>query len=302
MIRRCSSAVFVQACLLAVLAAPATAAAARVPERYVALGDSFSSGAATGDYELDPACERGRYGYPAVVAARRPRLKLDFVACAGATIGDALANQVSHLSTTTRWVTVTIGGNDIGLTRVIGTCLQPGPPPECQSAIDDTRNAIRDDLPAKLDAVYGEIRTRAPAATVIVLGYPRLFAGESCEAAGSFSPASLAALNDIADLLRDTVRSRVRAAGRGFRFKDAIPAFAGHEICSARPFLHGLISPVNDSFHPNRIGQRRGYARLVLRAMAAARRPASRALSGTSRAIAVLSGPAGDRGGGSRRA
>jgi lysophospholipase L1-like esterase len=279
MIRRCSKAVFVQAFLLVLLVAPAAAAAApvSVSERYVALGDSFSSGAATGDYELDPACERGRYGYPAVVAARRPRLKLDFVACAGATISDALADQVSHLSRTTRWVTVTIGGNDIGLTRVIGACLQPGPPPECRSAIDDTRNTIRDDLPAKLDAVYGEIRTRAPDATVIVLGYPRLFTGESCEAAGSFSPASLAALNDIADLLRDTLRSRVRAAGRGFQFKDAIPAFAGHEICSPRPFLYGLISPVNDSYHPNRIGQRRGYARLVLRAMAAARRPASRA-------------------------
>ena len=278
MIRRCSRALFVQACLLVVIVAPATVAAAPASDRYVALGDSFSSGAATGDYELDPACERGRYGYPAVVAARRPRLKLDFVACAGATIGDALADQVSRLSTTTRWVTITIGGNDIGLTRVIGTCLQPGPPPDCQSAIDDTRNTIRDDLPAKLDAVYREIRARAPDATVIVLGYPRLFTGESCEAAGSFSLASLAALNDIADLLRDTVRNRVRAAGRGFRFKDAIPAFAGHEICSPRPWLYGLISPVNDSYHPNRIGQRRGYARLVLRAMAAGRRPASRAV------------------------
>jgi lysophospholipase L1-like esterase len=256
--------------LLAVLlAAPAPTAAA---ERYVALGDSFSSGAATGDYELDPACERGRYGYPAVVAARRPRLELEFVACAGATTGDLLATQVSHLGKTTRWVTMTIGGNDIGLARVIGTCSQPGPPADCQSAIDDTRNTIRDDLPAKLDAVYREVRTRAPAATVIVLGYPRLFTGESCEAAGSFAPATLSALNAIADRLRDTLRRRVRSAGRGFRFKDAIPAFDGHEICSRRPWLYGLIDPVYDSYHPNRAGQARGYARLVLRAMAAAER------------------------------
>lgn len=258
--------------LLAVLLAAPAPAGASAAERYVALGDSFSSGAATGDYELGPACERGRYGYPAVVAARRPRLELEFVACAGATTGDLLATQVSHLSKTTRWVTMTIGGNDIGLTRVLGTCSQPGPPRDCQSAIDDTRTTIREDLPAKLDAVYREVRTRAPAATVIVLGYPRLFTGASCEAAGSFAPASLSALNEIADLLRDTVRNRVRSAGRGFRFKDAIPPFAGHAICSTQPWLHGLISPINDSYHPNRIGQSRGYARLVLRAMAAAER------------------------------
>ena len=269
MISRVSK-VFVRACLLVVLVAPS--ASASESQRYVALGDSYSSGAATGDYELDPACERGRHGYPALVAARRPRLELDFVACAGATISDALANQVSHLSRTTRWVTMTIGGNDIGLTRVIGTCSQPGPSAGCQSAIDATRNTIRDDLPAKLDAVYREVRMRAPDARVIVLGYPRLFTGESCVAAGSFSPASLSALNDIADLLRDTVRKRVRSAGRGFQFKDAIPAFEGHEICSTHPWLYGLIMPVYDSYHPNRTGQNRGYARLVLRAMAAAGR------------------------------
>jgi len=274
-IRRFSSKVLGPLWLLAVLVAapaPAPAAAASAAEGYVALGDSFSSGAATGDYELDPACERGRYGYPAVVAARRPRLALEFVACAGATTGDLLATQVSHLGRNTRWVTMTIGGNDIGLARVIGTCSQPGPPADCRAAIDDTRDTIRDDLPAKLDAAYRAVRTRAPAATVIVLGYPRLFTGASCAAAGSFSPATLSALNEIADRLRDTLRRRVRSAGRGFRFKDAIPAFDGHEICSGRPWLHGLIDPVYDSYHPNRAGQARGYARLVLSAMAAAER------------------------------
>jgi lysophospholipase L1-like esterase len=266
------SKVLVQLSLLVVLVVPTASASAAASERYVALGDSFSSGAATGGYALDPACERGRYGYPAVVAARRPRLKLDFVACAGATTSDLLATQVSHVGRTTRWVTMTIGGNDIGLTRVIGACSQPGPPAGCQSAIDDTRAMIRDDLPAKLDAVYREVRARAPDARVVVLGYPRLFTSKTCEAAGGFSLASLSALNEIADLLRDTLRKRVRSAGRGFGFKDAIPAFDGHAICSGRPWLYGLISPVYDSYHPNRAGQSRGYARLVLRAMAAAER------------------------------
>jgi lysophospholipase L1-like esterase len=260
-IRGLPAALALAAVLIALTASPASAG-----ERYVALGDSFSSGAGTGDYALDPGCERSRHAYPARVAARRPRLRLVFAACAGATTADVLATQASRLSRATRWITITIGGNDIGFAGVIGTCAQPGASAACASAIDRTRDAIRDELPAKLDAVYDAIRTRAPAATVIVLGYPRLFTGDPC-ASTPFSATALSAINATADLLRDTIRARATSAGRRVRFRDAIPAFAGHEVCSGHPWLHGVIDPLSDSYHPNRAGQDRGYARLVLRAM-----------------------------------
>jgi lysophospholipase L1-like esterase len=254
-------------CLLAVvLAAPAAAGAA---ERYVALGDSYSAGTGTRDYRLDPRCERGRYAYPALVAARRPGLELVFAACGGATTGDVLAKQVANVDGATRWVTITIGGNDLDFSGVLRTCGAPRSDPACNRRLDGVQRNIRDVLPARFDAVYREIRTRAPNATVIVLGYPRLFTRQDCNAGTFFSTKELARLNQTADQLRDKMRERVTAAGPGFSFMDAIPAFKGHEVCSRTEWLNGLSNPKTDSYHPNRDGHSSGYAPLVLGAMAA---------------------------------
>ena len=66
------------ACSLLVLATPAGAAAA---DRYVALGDSFSSGVGTGSYTLSSSCRRSVYAYPYLVSQQRPDTTLAFVAC-----------------------------------------------------------------------------------------------------------------------------------------------------------------------------------------------------------------------------
>ena len=254
------------ACLLAiVLAAPAAAA-----ERYVALGDSYSSGTGTRDYRLDPACERGSHAYPALVAARHPGLELVFAACGGAKTGDVLARQVASVDGATRWVTITIGGNDLDFSAVVKTCAGPRSDKACKRKVERAQRLIRDELPAKVDAVYREIRRRAPTATVIVLGYPRLFTRQDCNGATFFSKGELDRLNQTADQLRDKLRERVAAAGPGFSFMDAIPAFKGHEVCSRSEWLNGLSNPTSDSYHPNRDGHSSGYAPLVLGAMAAA--------------------------------
>ncbi|HEV2786620.1 MAG TPA: SGNH/GDSL hydrolase family protein [Solirubrobacteraceae bacterium] len=246
--------------LLAFVAPPSSAGGP-----YVALGDSFSSGTGTRAYELSPACQRSRHAYPALVAERRPNLKLAFAACAGATTEDVLRDQMSSVDDATRLVTITIGGNDAGYAPVLGACLQS--PAACARATDRAQRFIRAELPGRLDAVYAEIRRRAPAAKVIVLGYPRLFTGRSC-AAAAIARAGLSRLNRAADLLRDTTGAAVRAAGEGFVFRDAIAPFQRHEICSQRPWINGLTSPITESFHPNAAGHSRGYAPLVLRAIA----------------------------------
>lgn len=244
--------------LLALTAAPAAEAG-----RYVALGDSYSSGTGTNAYGKSPGCRRSRYAYPALVAKRRPNLKLVFAACAGATSDDVLFDQVPQLDERTRLVTITIGGNDIGFARVLGSCAAGGAA-ACGRMIDRALWSIRHALPGRLDAVYTQIRRRAPSAKVIVLGYPRLFSGSSCQ---SISRALVSRLNRGANLLRDTIRRRVQAAGSGFWFADAVGAFAGHGICARSAWVNGLVSPVADSYHPNRAGHSRGYAALVLRAI-----------------------------------
>jgi hypothetical protein len=56
-------------------------------------------------------------------------------------------------------------------------------------------------LPGKLDATYADIRSRAPSARVVGLGYPRLVApGGSC-----LSARKRTALNNGADVLSGVI-------------------------------------------------------------------------------------------------
>jgi lysophospholipase L1-like esterase len=245
------------AVFLLVLAFAGTAFAA---DKYVALGDSYSSGTGTRSYTLDSTCQRGIYAYPYLVAQARPNTSLTFVACSGAQTADVLNNQVSSVTTDTRFVTITIGGNDAGFSSVITQCALPWPW-SCDSNITNAQNFIRNTLPGRLDNVYNSIRSHALTATVIVLGYPRLFMGVDCNAGTYFSGDEMTKLNATADLLRDVTSAR--AAAHGFVFKDAIPPFVGHAVCSSTEWLNGLSNPVSDSYHPNRTGHSSGYAPLV---------------------------------------
>jgi hypothetical protein len=70
-------------------------------------------------------------------------------------------------------------------------------------------------------------------------------------------------LNDTAELLRDKTSRYARSAEGRFRFRDAIPQFARHAVCSRNEWLNGLEHPISESYHPNRAGHRSGYAPLV---------------------------------------
>ena len=233
--------------------------AAAYADNYVALGDSYSSGTGTRDYTLNSGCQRGPYAYPALVAHDRPNTTLNFVACSGAKTTDVIANQVSSLNASTDYVTITIGGNDAGFSSVITQCAYPLV--SCSSNITAAQNYINNSLPAALNAVYTQIATRAPNATVVVLGYPRLFMGIDCNAGTFFSTGEMTSLNATADMMKNVISAR--AAAYGFTFKDAIPSFTGHAVCSSTEWLNGLSNPISDSYHPNRTGHQSGYEVLV---------------------------------------
>jgi hypothetical protein len=94
MLETISRAFGVAVVLVALAAAPAAAG-----ERYVALGDSYSSGTGTRTY-FDPACQKRVYAYPSLVDVQRANTDLVFAACAGARTGDVLSSQVSSLTRT----------------------------------------------------------------------------------------------------------------------------------------------------------------------------------------------------------
>jgi lysophospholipase L1-like esterase len=244
--------------LLATLAV-LLAAASAVAEQYVALGDSYSSGVGTRVF-FEETCKRSLYAYPELIAAQRPNTSLVFAACTGAKTADVLNRQVSSLTTSTAIVTITIGGNDAGFSEVITQCALPWPF-SCSSNINNAQSFIRTTLPGRLDSVYAAIRSHAPSARVIVLGYPRLFMGVDCNAGTFFSNEEMTRLNETADLLRNVTRERAQAAGD--TFADAIPPFTGHAVCSSSEWLNGLSNPVEESYHPNRTGHASGYEPLV---------------------------------------
>ena len=70
--------------LVAVPVAVAPTAAVAAPSTdYVALGDSYSSGTGTDDYDLSASCQRSSLSYPALWAAQQGTASFAFAACAG---------------------------------------------------------------------------------------------------------------------------------------------------------------------------------------------------------------------------
>ena len=252
----------VAAAITLTITGAATASAASTS--YVALGDSYSSGLGTGSYLNDgTSCSRSMYAYPALDAARLG-LNLTLRACAGSTIADVRATQLSALGASTGYVTVTAGGNDIGFVSVLTECAKPAWFSDCNGAIDAAVAVIRGQLPTALAGLYADIRAHAPNARTVVVGYPRLFNGVDCNLLTWFSGAEMTRLNATADLLDSVTAAAASAAG--FGFVDPRATFTGHAVCSSSPWINNLTWPIDDSYHPNKAGHV-GYAAVVAPAL-----------------------------------
>jgi lysophospholipase L1-like esterase len=229
-----------------------------VSTRYVALGDSYSSGLGTTKFIASSgACKRSRQAYPYLLG----RKLVSFRACAAGTTEDVLDPQLKSFPSDIRLVTITIGGNDAGFADVVSTCLF-GAPSVCKRRVDSASTFIRTKLPAKLRRTYAAIRKQAPKATVVVAGYPRLFAEKGCKGAGEINVAEQRMLNGGSDLLARTIATEVGKHAR-FRFADVRDAFDGHGLCSSSPRITGINNgSIFSAFHPNPAGYI-AYARVI---------------------------------------
>ena len=227
---------------------------------YVALGDSYSSGAGTGVYDsASGACARSPLSYPPLWAAEHQPASFEFVACSGAKTADVIANQISALQPGTDLVTITVGGNDAGFGPVLQTCTVAESDRTCFAAVDAAEAFERSVLRDRLTRTYAEIRRAAPHAQVIVLGYPRLFdLAPNCAEPGVPNQARREKLNEGADVLNDVIQSTSQQAG--FSFADVRNRFARHGVCSADPWINGpSVPPSVGPYHPNQTGYRDGY-------------------------------------------
>jgi lysophospholipase L1-like esterase len=247
-------------------AAPAGAAAARAGGvRYVALGDSYSSGLGAGFMiSSSGACDRSTKAYSRLWDLAHHPAAYRSVACAGATTGTVISSQLAALSAATTLVSITVGGNDAGFAATIKTCvLHPGRP--CAAAIRAAEAKIRTQLPGRLNNVLRDITGAAPHARVVVLGYPDLY--DASRLCLGLSSADRTDLNQAAGQLDAAIKA---AAGRaGDTFADPRPAFAGHSICDTSSWLHAVsIMYISQSFHPTATGQADGYLPAFSRALA----------------------------------
>ncbi len=237
--------------------------------RYVAMGDSYSSGVGTREYyESTGSCKRGPHAYPKLVNFRLDRMmgrnqRHEFVACAGARTYNVFDGQLAPLNARTRWVTISIGGNDARFGSVVYECAKPEWASDCEGEVERARRFIRDSLPSRLRSVYRAINRRTPgSATRIAVGYPRLFNGEDCNGGTWFDSDDMVMINRTADILARVQRRVARRAG--FKFLDPRRAFTGHAVCDDVEWINGLSNPKGESYHPNVDGNR-AYARLVMR-------------------------------------
>ncbi|ETA03745.1 hypothetical protein ThrDRAFT_00648 [Frankia casuarinae] len=177
--------------------------------RYVALGDSYSSGDGAGpvadylpgSYRPFGGCRRSTDAYPALVHAALatkdppPSATSDplftFGACAGARTRDFSTSQgpgtppqdtyLDGSADTVGLVTLTVGGNDIGFADIAVYCaalhvttLLPSCRDHSAPAVGAALNTLQPQLTATYRAVR-RARSLAPGARILVLGYPRLF-------------------------------------------------------------------------------------------------------------------------------
>jgi lysophospholipase L1-like esterase len=250
------------------------------PAPYAILGDSYSSGEGTNNYDADTntpsnSCHRSPDAFGRVYAAGSSAFgggNVEHLACSGATTDNILTTgsvneppQISELMPSTRLVTVTIGGNDVGFAGVLARCVTPLLTCEDYYTQNDSNNldAAIENLHGKLIATYTAIKQKAPAATVIAVTYPNIFSpgsagqsGKTCSSIGAIGS------SDVEWLIRETFHldDVIEAAAQdaGIQILDERYAFLGHELCTGAPWVNSLLSqPITDisgAFHPNTAG------------------------------------------------
>jgi lysophospholipase L1-like esterase len=241
--------------------ATAAPAAAQSSVSYVALGDSYSSGVGAGNYySSSGSCDRSANAYSVLWgAANRPASYLS-VACSGATTSSVISTQLAALSSSTTLVSITVGGNDVGFTTVMETCVIFSTS-TCVSAIDTADGEMSADLPGEMNTVLAAIAASAPNARVVVLDYPQLYDLSKSSSCIGLSTTDRTDLNQAANELDNQIQA---AAGRyNDVFADVRSQFSGHQICDPGSWLHSVDwFDLGESYHPTAGGQSGGYERL----------------------------------------
>jgi lysophospholipase L1-like esterase len=248
-----------------------TAKRAAAEVRYVALGDSYSSGLGIPE-QTDTLCGRSSNNYPSLVAHALDATSFTDVTCAGADTSDMTNHQDSAppqldaLRPDTTLVTLGIGGNDLDLGGVITRCvllgyLAPSGSPCKQSytllGTDEIGSRINATAP-KIDAILKEIHSRSPQAKVLLVGYPVLFPddGTACRETVALASGDFPWIRDKEKQFNTMLAQQANVYDASY--VDAYGPSIGHDVC--KPAGVRWIEPEDTAeaagFHPNAAGHR----------------------------------------------
>jgi lysophospholipase L1-like esterase len=219
---------------------------------YVALGDSFTANSYHGPSASGNGCDQSGRNQPHVVQARMGYATFVDASCDGATTNDILNNgngdqaQIAFVNSSTRLVTLSIGGNDIGFSDIVKNCtldyLTFG---GCKAdyvsgTTDEISNRIAATAP-KVAQVLATVQSRAPQAQIFVYGYPTLvpMSGTSSCTGLTLSSGDIPYLRSKQAELETMLRAKAQAAGA--RFIDVYGPSAGHDPCASSAWVARVI-------------------------------------------------------------
>jgi lysophospholipase L1-like esterase len=240
--------------LAAAITGTGTPASAAPSVRYVALGDSYSSGVGAGDE--NGSCDQSPNAYGPLWASANSPVSFTFAACSSATTSSVISSQLSSLSASTTLVSITIGGNDVGFSSIMETCILESTS-ACEGAVSRAEQYASTTLPGNLSALFADIKADAPNAKVVVLDYPDFY-DLSVPVCLGLSSADHQALDSGINDLDGVIQTA--ADNAGFYFADVRTQFSGHELCDSAGWLNSVeIFDIHTSYHPTATGQADGY-------------------------------------------
>lgn len=243
------------------------------PIQYAALGDSYTAAPYVISTDLAGGCLRSEHNYPTLLADALGADLTD-VSCGSATsdhvftpqrplAGEPVPPQINAVTRSTDLVTVGLGGNDGGLfERLVQECPITGPSGErfgrtgeCGRIDPGDLDALFANTEKKLTRVLRQVRSRAPEAHVVLVGYARLLGDRPCRIL-PVDPADLPGATGIAVRLRDAQRDAARAADVDFLDMHALSK--GHDACSDEPWVQGVNTDRQQgaAMHPTPAGQK----------------------------------------------
>jgi lysophospholipase L1-like esterase len=271
---------FLTAALALVIAVLAVAAAHAATGPYVSLGDSYTAAPLVPNPTGNPIlCGRSTNNYPSDVARAVSPSSFTDASCSGATTADMTQSQslagglqtappqFNALKSGDAIVTLGIGGNDAGLISVAEECAKLDILDPFGSACknhyasgggDPNVTAINATGP-KVASVIEGIHSRAPGATVLVVGYPDGLPsnGSSCWPLVPISAGDIKYFNSLEESLNSVLASA--AAGNGATYVDTWDSSIGHDACKApgTAWVNGIV-PTSAALplHPNQAGER----------------------------------------------